>query len=145
MSDSSMPSSEFDTFPSRFWSKVEPDENGCWIWTAASTPRGYGRYTVDDGTQKYPHRLTYEAFVEPIPDGHQIDHHCEVPACVNPDHLEAVTARTNTFRSTFGSALNAAKTHCHRGHEFTPENTYEAPGRRHRLCRTCVRERYRNG
>ena len=28
---------------------------------------------------------------------------------------------------------------CKRGHEFTPENTYQ--GKRQRKCRTCIRER----
>lgn len=35
--------------------------------------------------------------------------------------------------------MNAAKTHCVRGHLFDEENTYVHNGRRD--CRTCIRER----
>ena len=39
---------------------------------------------------------------------------------------------------------NGEKTHCKRGHEFTPENTYVWPGNlRSRACRACMRERAR--
>lgn len=34
---------------------------------------------------------------------------------------------------------NARKTHCKRGHEFTPENTYINPSNKSRNCRTCDR------
>lgn len=40
-----------------------------------------------------------------------------------------------------GGAENAAKTACVRGHEFTPENTYDARGKRE--CRACHRGRQR--
>src|SRR4029453_9772594 len=33
----------------------------------------------------------------------------------------------------------ASKTHCKRGHRFSPENTYYTPDG-HRRCRTCLRE-----
>lgn len=36
---------------------------------------------------------------------------------------------------------NGEKTHCKNGHEFTPENTYQAKGRKHRQCRTCHKNR----
>lgn len=36
---------------------------------------------------------------------------------------------------------NGEKTHCKHGHEFTPENTYQGEGRKHRVCRTCKRLR----
>jgi hypothetical protein len=38
--------------------------------------------------------------------------------------LEAVTNRENMLRGVGVCALNARKTHCKHGHEFTPENTY---------------------
>jgi WhiB family redox-sensing transcriptional regulator len=36
------------------------------------------------------------------------------------------------------AAINAAKTHCKRNHEFTPENTRWSNG--HRSCRTCYNQ-----
>jgi hypothetical protein len=31
------------------------------------------------------------------------------------------------------------RTHCKRGHEFTPENTYRPPSNNARVCRACIR------
>jgi hypothetical protein len=67
---------------------------------------------------------------------------------VNPDHLEVVTGAVNNARSNSPSAVNARKTHCNRGHEFTSENTYWASPkkphlRRTRRCRECQRMRFR--
>ncbi|NED52837.1 HNH endonuclease, partial [Micromonospora aurantiaca] len=69
------------------------------------------------------------------------DHLCRNRACVNVTHLEIVTNRINILRGETLQAANAAKTHCIRGHEFTPENTYVKNGGRD--CRTCARERQR--
>lgn len=83
----------------RFWEKVEkggPDD--CWLWTANKTaPNGHGRFLGPDG-QIMAHRYAYEALVGPIPEGLVIDHLCRVRLCVNPDHLEPVTAEENTRR-----------------------------------------------
>jgi hypothetical protein len=67
----------------------------------------------------------------------KLDHLCRNPACVRPDHLEAVTARENTLRGIGPTAVNALKTHCVHGHEFTPENTRMKGIRR--VCRECQR------
>lgn len=126
----------------RFLAKVERTPS-CWIWRAAATPKGYGSFWVN-GRLQYAHRFAYEAFVGPILDGLQIDHLCRNPRCVNPAHLEPVTPRTNTLRSPIApTALNARKTHCKRGHEFTPQNI-EWQGRK-RSCRTCRNDRRRKG
>lgn len=111
------------------------DEEGCWRWLDSVSPNGYGRIGVE-----YAHRLAFEEFVGPIPDGMTIDHLCRVKTCCNPDHLEAVSLRENILRSEGPSAINARLTRCQRGHEFTAENTYIAPSGR-RQCRACIRLR----
>lgn len=109
----------------------KPDgEHGCWIFTGKSkTQSGYGMFSWH-GEQVYAHRVSHEEHVGPIPDGWCIDHLCMVPSCCNPAHLEAVTYSENALRAPDHPwRKNAAKTHCVNGHEFTPENTYNPPGR----------------
>lgn len=99
---------------------------------------GYGVFKHED-RQHGAHRWLYERRNGKVPSGLELDHLCRVRHCVNPDHLEPVTRRENTLRSTSPSAVNARKTACDRGHEFTDENTYVHRGRR--VCRTCNRRR----
>jgi hypothetical protein len=83
--------------------------------------------------------------VAPVPEELQIDHLCKVRNCCNPRHLEPVTPRENTHRSSSAPGVNAKKTHCKRGHEFTPENTLQFNGRHgiERQCRICHNARGR--
>jgi hypothetical protein len=118
-------------------SRSTVDENGCWIWDLMKMKNGYGQSSLRPGGLVLAHRLSYMIFRGPIPEGLTIDHLCRVKACVNPDHLEAVTLSVNILRGDSTSAKNARKTHCKRGHEFTPENTYVKPGGGARACRVC--------
>jgi hypothetical protein len=116
-------------------------ETPCWIWAKYIARTGYGQ-TFAGGRVVYAHRHFYEQYVEPIPEGLQIDHLCRVRSCVNPEHLEAVTQRENILRGNSLGALRARQTHCKHGHEFTPENTRIASNGTRR-CRACGRERSR--
>jgi hypothetical protein len=137
----------------RFWSKVDkrgPDE--CWPWTGPVGKQGYAQFSVGGKTVK-AHRWSYENSVEPIPEGLDVDHLChkageclEVDAnclhrrCMNPAHLKPKPHRDNVLRGNGTAAVNARKTHCDSGHEFTPENTY-AQGNGARGCKACERDR----
>ena len=123
--------------PTRLRQKIEITD-GCWLWRGHVKANGYGAA----GQGRPAHRRIYELLVGPIPPGFQLDHLCKVLTCVNPAHLEPVTPRENTKRSDSFAGINARKTHCVHGHEFTPENTYVTRrGRRH--CRACSRRRDR--
>lgn len=130
----------------RFMEKVDLSDDGCWLWTAAvtRTEAPYGVFWLDR-KQVPAHRVSYEIHVGPIPEGLHLDHLCRNPRCVNPDHLEPVTNAENILRGIGPPAVNAVKTHCDHGHQFTPENTYEYTrnGRTRRSCRACRRENQR--
>lgn len=79
--------------------RSEAVESGCWEWRRFIHPRtGYGHTTRPGGALIGAHVLSYEVFKGPVPEGHVIDHTCCVQHCVNPDHLEAVTAEENNRR-----------------------------------------------
>lgn len=122
--------------PARFWAKVAKT-SGCWEWIAHKNQYGYGTYSIQSRSYM-AHRVAYELEIGPIPDGLEIDHLCRNRGCVNPAHMEPVTARENTLRGEGITAINAQKTHCPKGHKYTDENTYmKSDGKR--VCRECSR------
>ncbi len=123
-------------------------QDGCWEWRGGLMKNGYGQVHVTvDGKKRnfYTHRVGYEFFGGPIPEGLQIDHLCRNRCCWNPAHLECVTGAVNRSRGmgpSLTSARLSARTHCKYGHEFTPENIYRDT-RGARQCRVCNRRRWR--
>lgn len=121
---------------SLFWGRIGSMED-CWVWIGYKVNSGYG-YFKHKGTMYPAHRVSYWIHKGKVPEGLCLDHLCRNKGCVNPEHLEAVTNKENVLRGVGISAQNARKTHCARGHEFTPENTYNYKGNRsYRCCRKC--------
>jgi hypothetical protein len=85
------------TFRERLLSRLVIDPSGCLLWTGARSRGGYGNIGTNTGIFAV-HRVMYELFVGPIPDGLEIDHLCRVRHCAAPAHLEAVTRQVNTLR-----------------------------------------------
>lgn len=111
----------------------------CWTWTGALNSRGYGCVGVN-GKSQLSHRVAYTRRHGPIPAGLQIDHLCGNKRCCNPDHLEAVTARTNMARTD-----RVTKTRCIAGHPLRGDNLILKRAGRYtiRNCRTCTNQRRR--
>ena len=113
--------------------------SGCWLWSKQLTDKGYARTTFGHGINRYVHRVVYEHFNGPIPDGLSLDHTCRITFCVNPAHLEPVTHRENVLRGIGPTSENSKKSHCKRGHPFAGDNLGEQYLGAGRLCIACSR------
>jgi hypothetical protein len=85
----------------RFKAKLAVRENGCIEWTGyVEKASGYGVFTYKTGTRDYfyAHRFSFVLQRGDIPAGMTLDHTCVNKRCVNPDHLEVVTASENSKR-----------------------------------------------
>ncbi|MEW2066665.1 HNH endonuclease [Streptomyces sp. NPDC007346] len=130
----------------RLWARTTIDpETGCYLWTGGTQngPGSYGQITYN-GRSRPTHAAAWEELTgQQVPKGAHVDHvaarGCRYRNCWNVAHLEVVTPRENTLRGTSPAALNAKKTHCPKGHEYTPENTRVLAGSRY--CRACGRDR----
>jgi len=137
----------------RFWPKVQKpnDPDGCWLWTGARVRGGYG-FFHDGERNGVAHRWSYEEKYGPIPDGLLACHKCDVPACVNPDHIFLGTHADNERDKIRKARRRVARsaplyqrklapldpTRCRLGHPITIDKN----GRRR--CPECYRLHARN-
>lgn len=129
---------EFDLFVAqrldgnhkRFWSFVDKTSSDCWIWTGRLYHHGYGVFKFNK-KNFVAHRVSWELVNGEIPADLQLDHLCKQRNCVNPEHLEPVTAHENKRRTR--------RSQCRRGHPFTKENILilRCKGKTRRACKAC--------
>lgn len=133
----------------RFWAKVNKTQT-CWLWTASCTGQlNHGQFTLRrDGKQQhiYAHRFSWELANGPIPDGLWVLHHCDVPHCVNPDHLFLGDHTANMRDASVKGRLHVA----HTSRQLTPQDRldiFHAPrergtgvvlARRYGVTKTCI-------
>jgi hypothetical protein len=118
----------------RFERKFIPEPNtGCYLWTAAVNPRGYGHFCVN-GVVRDAHRVAYELYVGQIPPRMCVLHRCDVPGCVRPDHLFLGTQPDNLKDMTAKGRRSAARGEKHSSAKLTVEqvNAIRADQRTHR-------------
>jgi hypothetical protein len=107
-----------ERFPSKY--NVDPS-TGCWMWTGAKTRRRGQEYAAIG----YPvtrretrvfrgHRVAWELYRGAVPPGKHVLHRCDVPSCVNPEHLFLGTHQDNMIdmtrkgRGRYGAKKKAA-------------------------------------
>lgn len=142
-----------ESIKATFWSHVRKSRK-CWEYDTKRTRNPkypynlpYRRIYMGGGQSNYiyVHRYSWLLHRGSIPVGLLVLHKCDNPACVRPTHLYLGTHHDNNQDALRrgrwrGPAIyhNALKTHCPKGHPYTPENTKPAQGNpRWRRCRTC--------
>ena len=120
-------------------SKIKKTES-CWLWTGV-TDHGYGRISMQRKTLA-AHRIAFEHFKGPIPDGLFVLHKCDNPPCCNPDHLFLGTHKDNMADCVAkGRHWSANLATCKNGHPRTPENVvrWKYSNRSGSYCKICRR------
>lgn len=88
------------------------------------------------------HLIVLTAFVGPRPEGEECCHNNGDPADNRLENLRYDTPSGNQMDSVeHDTHHHSRKTHCARGHAFTPENTYQVT--KGRACKTCINENTR--
>jgi len=96
----------------RITERVNITENGCWEWTGAHIPAGYG-FIGSCYKMYYTHRLAYELWNGPIGEKMYVCHKCDNPPCCNPEHLFLGTSQDNTLDMLRKGRCQAPKGEAH--------------------------------
>lgn len=131
---------------SKFEDRYIPEPNsGCWLWIAGCR-RGYGTMRINKRSYG-SHQLSWmmKTGADRVPEKMHVCHSCDVPACVNPDHLWLGTHTENIEDSMKKGRRarkpgflhrNSIKTHCPQGHAYEGDNLVIWSGK-YRKCRIC--------
>ncbi len=125
------------TSQARFERCISPEPmSGCWLWTGSVVGRGYGVFWDGERNVRATHYALKVYRELEVLKGMQACHTCDVPPCVNPDHLFIGTPSDNMQDClSKGRHYLQLRDSCKRGHPYTEGNTLLRHGTRE--CRTC--------
>jgi len=96
-------------------SMPEPN-SGCWLWFGNANRAGYGLvYNTAMARQELAHRASYKCFKGGLDQKLRVCHSCDMPACVNPDHLwigtdaDNVNDKVRKGRAMRGTAVPSSR------------------------------------
>lgn len=80
----------------RLMDRCIPEPNsGCWLWEGGTVVRGYGVAFLPGGKATGAHRAMLIAHGAKLTPSDVVLHSCDMPGCVNPDHLRVGTQADN--------------------------------------------------
>jgi hypothetical protein len=130
-----------DEWERAFNCHISESSNGCWLWEGTIDSYGYGVFTIKKHGGMYKaHRIAFALRRGYCETELTIDHLCRNTRCVNPDHMELVTAVENSNRGNNPFQINRRKTHCKRGHLLSGDNLITFPSELalgKRQCKAC--------
>lgn len=118
----------------KFWNRAIKSD-GCWLWPVVGA-NGYGMFRRRGVWGA--HRIAWVYTHGDIPPGMHVCHRCDVPNCINPEHLFLGT-HTDNMRDMLSKGRRKAgggSGFCKFGHPIDSSN-----GPKHRCCGTCRRAR----
>jgi len=98
--------------------KIIKMKNGCQLYTGQFSHNGYGKYSYKKNGKLFcvrTHRVSWISKNGNIPEGMHVCHKCDVPNCVNPDHLfvgthsDNMKDRQDKKRCAFGERHHMSK------------------------------------
>jgi hypothetical protein len=130
----------------RFWKYVNPEPNtGCFLWGGSLNNQGYGQLRMSKTVLKSATHVAMELAGSPVPMGLFVLHRCDVPACVNPDHLFIGSQKDNIAdciakgrhsKPPISKPGRWRPAVCRRGHPLSGDNVYFPADQRPR-CVAC--------
>lgn len=80
--------------PDDFWERKTTNQDGCWLYSGCVTRDGYGNLSFR-GSSWLAHRLAWSLRYGQIPRNKCVLHRCDVPRCINHEHLFLGTQADN--------------------------------------------------
>ena len=97
------PAMQSAIYEARFWKYVDTESCECHLWTGGKDWDGYGMFNAPKSIRA--HIWIYKTLIGPIPVGYIVGHLCNVPCCVNIEHLVCQSEADNAaYRVACGRA-----------------------------------------